>query len=903
MDTGKEFVEWTEEELRLLQKGGDVFPWDKWGPYVSERSWGTVREDYSKEGNAWGHFPFEQAHVRTYRWGEDGIAGLCDRYQVLTLTHAFWNGKDPILKERLYGLGSQAANHGEDVKEYYYYLDCLPSHAYMKYLYKYPCGEYPYEKLALENQKRGLEEREYELIDTGLFEENRYFDITIEYAKASRDDICVKIEIFNRSAQEESIHVLPQLTFRNTWSWEEKPLPQPEMIKSSHEPIHAHCIEADDSSAESLPRLDFDYRLHKRYFYADERAEILFTNNETNRQALYGEKNETPYVKDAFHRYVIQGDHAAVNPQQRGTKACFYFRDLKVPPHQSISLYLRLASHPLDHPLTSVEEIVHKRKKQADEYYAKIHPKGATDEEKEIQRQALAGMLWSKQIYLYDVNLWLKGDNPQKPPPEDRATIRNTHWKHLISKRILSMPDKWEYPWFAAWDLAFHCISYALVDMDFAKDQLWYLLFDQFQHPNGQVPAYEWEFSDLNPPVQGWAALRLFQMEEKKTGKRDIKFLKKCYHKLLLNFVWWVNKVDAKGNNVFEGGFLGLDNITVIDRSQKIPEGGQLEQSDGTGWMGFFCICLMRISLELAKEDPVYEGMAIKFYEHFIYIANALVNADNREVQNWDEEDGFFYDVLCANDNHMRIKVRSLVGLIPLYGVDCITEEDLQTYKNFAVSFKWFNHNRKDICHHCVTPIQEGEKTKYLLTLMEVSKIKRILSRAWDPNEFRSDFGLRSLSKQYEKTPYELLGFSINYQPGESTALLKGGNSNWRGPIWFPTTFLFIEALRNLYRYAGDRILVEQGSEKPVTLYEMAEYYAQALIRLFKKDEKGRRPIYGDDEKMQTDPHFRDHLLFFEHYHGDSGRGLGASHQTGWSGLVANLIDEWCFKVSDKPQT
>lgn len=884
----KKLEELTDEEMRLLQIGGDVAPWRKWGPYVSERSWGTVREDYSADGNAWDHFTYEMAASRAFRWGEDGIAGVCDRYQVMALTHAFWNGKDPMLKERLFGLGTHRANHGEDVKEYYYYLDCVPSHAYMKYLYKYPCEAYPYEDLAVENKRRGFKDREYELIDTGIFDQDRYFDITIEYAKATRDDLCVKIEVCNRSAQEETIHVLPQLVFRNTWSWDQQAKPKPEMRRGKEQ-----CIETDDSMAEAPARLNFDYRLGKRYFYADERAEVLFTENETNRQEVYGEKNPTPYVKDAFHRYVILGETDKVNPQGRGTKAGFYFRDLKIPAKGSEVLYLRFTDIPMNHPLSGVQEIIDKRRLQADAFYERIHPKGATEDDKRIQRQALAGMLWSKQIYLYDVNLWLKGDNPDHPAPSSRYNIRNIHWKHLISKRVLSMPDKWEYPWFAAWDLAFHCISLALVDFRFAKEQLWYLLFDQFQHPNGQVPAYEWEFSDLNPPVQGWAALRLFQMEEKKTGKRDIAFLKKCFHKLILNFVWWVNKVDAKGNNVFEGGFLGLDNITVIDRSS-VPGGGKLEQSDGTGWMGLFCLSLMRISLELSKEDPVYEGMALKFYEHYVYIANALVNAENREVQNWDEEDGFFYDVISFPDKgHERIKVRSLVGLIPLFAVDCITPEDLETHKEFAGNFVWFTNNRPDLCKHCVTPIEEEGKTKYLLTLMNLHKAEKVLQKAWDPEEFRSPYGLRSLSKYYEKNPYELMGCSINYQPGEAEANIYGGNSNWRGPIWFPTSFLFIDALINLHFHLGDQMKIQVGEESPVTLHEMARYYAQSMIDLFRKGKEGKRPIYGDYEKMQVDPHFTDHLLYFEHYHGDTGRGLGASHQTGWSGLVANLIDEW----------
>jgi len=886
MDSGKEFFELSEEELRLLQKGGDIDPWQKWGPYVSERSWGTVREDYSADGNAWDSFPCEMAPYRAYRWGEDGIAGICDRYQVLALTHAFWNGKDPILKERLYGLGTHEGNHGEDVKEHYYYLDALPSHAYMKYLYKYPSEAFPYEALKRENQKRSVHDPEYELIDTGIFDGNRYFDITIEIAKEGKDDLCIKIEIVNRSEKEESIHVLPQLIFRNTWGWGDHPLPQPVMKKSDHTPTHAHCIVADDTMMDPLPYLNFDYRVGKRYFYADERSEVLFTGNETNINHLYGTAGGSLYTKDAFHRYVVLGEKDKVNPEGRGTKACFYFQGLKIPPGGAETFYLRLTDRELHHPLTGVEEIIQKRKKQADAFYEKIHPKGASVEEKLIQRQALAGMLWTKQIYLYDVNQWLKGDNPNAPPPTSREGIRNSHWKHLISKRILSMPDKWEYPWFAAWDLAFHSISLALVDLSFAKEQLWHLLFDQFQHPNGQVPAYEWEFSDMNPPVQGWAALRLFYMEEKKTGKKDTKFLKKCFHKLLLNFVWWVNKVDAKGNNVFEGGFLGMDNITVIDRSRAIPGGGKLEQSDGTGWMGFFCISLMRMALELAKEDPVYEGLAIKFFEHYVYIANALVNAENRKVQNWDEEDGFFYDVFTTTegDKHLRIKVRSLVGLIPLFAVDCISKEELEEHKEFAVSFHWFVKNRPDLCNRCVTKIED----RYLLTLIQPDKIQRVLKRAWDKEEFRSDFGLRSLSKFHEKNPYELLGNTIKYEPGEAESVLMGGNSNWRGPVWFPTTFLFIEALKKLHKYSGDLIQVEG-----TTLEEMARTYAQGLMSLFKLDPQGKRPIYGTTERIQSDPHFRDHLLFYEHYHGDTGRGLGASHQTGWSGLVANLIDEW----------
>ena len=888
----KKFEELTEEEMRLMQVGGDVLPWRKWGPYVSERSWGTVREDYSAEGKPWNHFTYEMAASRAYRWGEDGIAGLCDRYQVLSLTHAFWNGHDSLLKERLFGLGTREGNHGEDVKEYYYHLDCVPSHAYMKYLYKYPCHPFPYEKLITENRKRGREEKEYELIDTGIFEKDRYFDVFIEYAKASKDDICIKITIYNHSFQTETFHYLSQLQFRNTWSWQEKKGPKP-LLKAGKKLDGGYCIEASDLNAKAPQRLNFDYFLGNLFFYADKRPQMLFTENETNKEALYGEKNESPFVKDAFHRFVIHQEKDKVNPKQVGTKACFYFSDLKIPSKKIEVIYLRLTNGKLEHPLTGIQDIINRRKKEADIFYDRLHPKKATEDEKHIQRQALSGMLWNKQIYIYDVNLWLKGDNAKKPPPKSRLKIRNIHWKHLISKRILSMPDKWEYPWFAAWDLAFHTVSLALVDFEFAKEQLWYLLFDQFQHPNGQVPAYEWEFSDLNPPVQGWAALRLFQMEEKKTGHRDLDFLKKCFHKLILNFVWWVNKVDVEGNNVFEGGFLGLDNITLIDRTN-VPKGGKLEQSDGTGWMGFFCLSLMRISLELAREDPVYEGMAVKFYEHFVYIANALVNAENRKVQNWNEEEGFFYDVICdQNKKQEQIKVRSLVGLIPLFGVDCITSKDLENYPEFSKNFTWFTENRPDICSNCVTQLKEEGETKYLLTLMDLDKVHKVLKKVWDPNEFRSPYGLRSLSKFHETHIYRLMGNTIKYEPAESCSTIYGGNSNWRGPIWMPTTFLLIDALSRLYCFAKNRIKIQLGQENSVNTQEMAHFYANRLIDLFRKNKEGKRAIFGTCSKMQTDPYFCDHLLFFEYFHGDLGTGLGASHQTGWSGLIANLIDEW----------
>ncbi|MCK4934195.1 MAG: glucosidase [Simkaniaceae bacterium] len=883
----------TEEELRQLQIGsGNVSAWEKWGPYVSERSWGTVREDYSEDGNAWEYLTHDMARARAFRWGEDGIGAICDRYQVMVFSCAFWNGKDPFLKERLFGLNTAEGNHGEDVKECYYHLDNTPTHSYMKYLYKYPQDSFPYDKLHVENKKRSTEDREYELIDTGIFEENRYFDIQIEYAKAYRDDICVRIEVFNRGKNASSIHLIPQLIFRNTWSWTDTRLKEP-VIKKGVSGEDWQCIEADDSNMEPIPRLNFEYRLNKRYLYASQEAEVLFTNNETNEKLLYGNENPTPFVKDAFHRYIVGGEEC-INPKEEGTKACFYFKNIEVEGESSKVFHLRLTDTPSPHPLVDVDRVVKRRKEEADKYFESIHPVNATEEERLVQRQAIAGMLWNKQIYLYDVNQWLKGDSQEKPPPITRETIRNQHWRHLISKRILSMPDKWEYPWFAAWDLSFQSIVFGLIDFKFAKEQCWYLLFDQFQHPNGQIPAYEWEFSELNPPIQAWTVLRLFNMEYEKTGKKDISFLKKCFHKLILNFVWWVNKVDSKGNNVFEGGFLGLDNITILDRSEDIPGGGTLEQSDGTGWMGMFCLTLMRMALELSKLDPDYEALATKFFEHYVYISNALTNAANRYVQLWNDQDGFFYDVLSSHDGkEEQIFVRSLVGIIPMYALDSITEEELESYKNFSENFRWFTKYRADITDRCVATVEENGKKKYVFSLLQKDQIKRVLSRIWDPEEFRSEYGLRSLSKHYKDTPYELFGNSISYDPGEATSVLKGGNSNWRGPIWFPTTFLLIESLAKLQNYYGDQLKFQNAGDQEVTPGEMATYFANSLISLFKEDAQGKRPIYADCKTLQDNPHFKDHILFYEHFHGDNGRGLGASHQTGWTGLVANLIAEW----------
>ena len=878
-----------EQERKRMEENNPRDPvpvWHKWGPYVSERSWGTVREDYSADGDSWKYFPHEHARSRAYTWGEDGIAGICDRYQIMALSFAFWNGKDPILKERLFGLAPFEANHGEDVKEYYYYLDCTPTHSYMRYLYKYPQAAYPYDDLIKENQRRDLKDREYELIDTGVMDDNRYFDIFIEFAKAGPEDMCVRLEIHNRGPEEASLSILPQLIFRNTWRADKIQPELPVIARGESSDTFASVV-ADDSRCEPIKLLNFPYSLGRRYLYGEPCTETLFTDNESNNELLFKSPNHSKHVKDAFHRYVVEGENC-VSPEQKGTKAALHYKEIKIPAGEKKVLRLRLTDTSIDMPLKDVDSIVDERRKECDAYFEGIHPKGASDDDKLIQRQALSGMLWSKQFYMYNVHRWFDGDAIHQNPPPERKTLRNCHWKHLLSKRIISMPDKWEYPWFAAWDLAFHTLSLGLVDIDFAKRQLGMLLFDQFQHPNGQIPAYEWEFSDLNPPVQAWAAWRLYTMERDKHGKTDKVFLKRCFHKLIINFSWWVNKVDSKGNNVFEGGFLGLDNITVFDRSAPIPGGGRLEQSDGTGWMGFFCLMLMRMALELSKDDHTYQNLAVKFFEHYVYIASALEFSEEREVQIWNEKDGFFYDVLCIPGKmEEQIYVRSLVGIIPLYAIDVITEDELEELPEFATSFNWFIKNRLDLSQRCVTPIGREGKMRYLLGLMHPEQMQRVLKRVWDPGEFRSEYGLRSLSKVYEEHPYELLGNKINYEPGEASVLLKGGNSNWRGPIWFPTTYLLIESLRKLSDIMGDDLKVDGATAK-----EMADTFAGGLINLFRRNEEGKRPIYEDIELFQNDPHFKDLVLFYEHYHGDTGRGLGASHQTGWSGLVANLIDE-----------
>lgn len=874
----------TQEQIRLSNNTQTPVPiWYKWGPYVAERAWGTVREDYSSSGNAWDYFPFDEAHKKAYRWGEDGIAGICDRYQVLVFSPSFWNGKDPILKERLFGLSSQEGNHGEDVKEYYFYVDGTPSHSYMKYLYKYPQQEFPYNLLKEANRHRGTKEEEYELVDTGIFSENRYFDIVIEYAKASSEDLCIRIEAFNRGPESASLHIIPQLWFRNQWSWGDANLPQPQI---TFDPSR-FCLIANDEELLSPPNLFFNYHLGKRYLYGEGNGKALFTNNETA-----GLPESGPYCKNAFHEEIIEKKNAT-NPDQVGTKACLHYFFENIPSQKSKVLYLRLSDKSLDMPFQDIESTLTLRKKEADEFYESIHPPKASSEEKQVQRSALAGMLWNKQFYFFDVNLWLKGDTVRTPPPENRPYIRNLHWRHLNSMRILSMPDKWEYPWFAAWDTAFHSLSLALVDIEFAKEQVWLLLFDQFQHPNGAIPAYEWEFSDLNPPVQAWAAYRLYQMQKEQTGVEDRSFLEKCFLKLLLNFAFWVNKVDSSGCNVFEGGFLGLDNISLIDRSRESEKEGVLKQSDGTGWMAMFCLNLMRMALELAKTTPAYEAMATKFFQHFVYIADAMKNLGNKQYSMWSEDDGFFYDVLVQKDgNFSRFHVRSLVGLIPLYAIETLSEEEINQFPQMKKDFLWFLNNRKDLTKDCLTPVVQNGQKVYVLSLVGEHALQKILHYVCDPNEFKSPFGLRSLSKYHENHPFCHRNTQVGYEPGDSIERIKGGNSNWRGPIWFPTTYLFIESLKKFSEVFGQSLRVNIENEGSISLEKIPENFADRMISLFTPNSLGKRPFYGSFP-LSSDPHFKDLILFYEFYHGDTGQGLGASHQTGWSGLVANLIDEF----------
>jgi hypothetical protein len=885
----------TPEHARLREPWTGPFqPWRRWGPYVSDRSWGTVREDYSPDGEAWSFLPHDLARSKAYRWGEDGIAGVCDRYQILNFALALWNGRDPILKERFFGLTPHEGNHGEDVKEYYFHLDSTPTHSYMRMLYKYPQAEFPYARLIEENKKRGPRDPEFELLDTGVFDGDRYFDVFIEYAKAGPEDVCVRIEAHNRGPETATLHLLPHLWYRNRWAWFAHERPEP-VIELAPKRKSCVTLRADDCGCHTLRNLPFEYHLGERFLHGPAGGRPLFTNNETNAARVFGPdaKSRGDFVKDAFHRHIIHGEDC-VNPANRGTKSCLHY-EMTVPAGGSVVLRLRLTDAQLKSPLDDVDAIVATRKAEADEFFATVHPPKASEDERRIQRQALAGLMWSKQIYLFDVREWLEGDNPAWPPSESRKRIRNAHWQHLNSRRILSMPDKWEYPWFAAWDLAFQAVPFALVDAEFAKQQLWLLLFEQFQHPSGQIPAYEWDFGDMNPPVHAWAVWRVYNMDRVRSGKADRAWLERCFHKLLINFTWWVNKVDADGNNVFEGGFLGLDNITVVDRSEMLPDGTVLQQADGCGWMGMFCQNMMRIALELARENKVYESLATKFFEHYVYIGSAMKRMGRRGYQLWDEQDGFFYDVMSHPDgSHDKFRVRSLVGLIPMFAIERLEEKWIEPFRDFRNNLHWFLAHRADHVEKCVTTIEDDGETVHVLAVMNPEQLGRLLRVVWNPAEFRSDFGVRSLSRAHEKEPFHFGENWIGYEPGESVAKLKGGNSNWRGPIWFPTGFMMVESLRKLSKAYGGKFTVEgHEGDAPINVDEMARGFAERMLRIFTRGADGRRPVFGREKKFQDDPHWRDHVLFYEYFHADTGAGLGASHQTGWTALVACLIDEW----------
>ena len=879
----------TPEEQRLEESHQRTKHWKRWGPYLAERQWGTVREDYSANGTAWDYFPHWQARSRAYRWGEDGIGGICDRHQRLCFALALWNGRDPILKERLFGLSGPEGNHGEDVKEYYFYLDSTPTHSYMKFLYKYPQAAFPYQQLVEENRRRGKLEPEFELIDTGVFNENCYFDVFVEYAKASPEDIQIKITAWNRGPEEAPLDLLPTMWFRNIWSFGEKH-GHPKLWRAKDIPAAA-VIVAEEG------------RYGERWLLAEGAPELLFTENETNCLRAFGYATGARYVKDSFHDYVIGGVKDAVNPAQEGTKCAARYR-FRIAPGAFSTLRLRLtnvepkdgAAKPFDEAFERVFEL---RSAEADQFYARRFPQERSDDAHHVMRQALAGMLWSKQSYHYDVRAWLEGDPGQPAPPPERKKGRNRDWTHLYNSDVLSMPDKWEYPWFAAWDLAFHTVALSLVDPDFAKEQLVLLLREWYMHPNGQLPAYEWAFGDVNPPVHAWAAWRVYKIEKRIRGRSDRAFLERVFHKLLLNFTWWVNRKDPEGMNVFQGGFLGLDNIGVFDRSQPLPTGGHLEQSDGTSWMGMYCLNMLAISLELAREDPAYEDVASKFFEHFVYIASAINAHGYDGIALWDEEDGFFYDAIhFPNGDQHYLKVRSAVGLIPLFAVETLEPELIARLPGFQRRMQWFLDNMPSFASRVDSGQSSPNGVRRLLSLVDRRQLVRIVGYLVDQEEFYSPHGIRSLTKYHATHPYILsvngMEYRVGYEPGESQSGLFGGNSNWRGPVWFPMNFLLIESLQKFHHYYGDDFRVEcpSGSGQQMTLWEVSAEISRSLTRLFLRDEHGRRPVFGENGNFQNDPYWRDLILFHEYFHGDTGVGLGASHQTGWTGLVSKLLEQ-----------
>ena len=866
------------ERRRLAEAPSTRSPWKRWGPYLSERQWGTVREDYSAQGTAWESFPHDHARSRAYRWGEDGIAGISDPSQRLCLSLALWNGRDPILKERLFGLTNAQGNHGEDVKELYYYLDATPTHSYLKMLYKYPQREFPYARLVEENRRRGKADPELELIDTGIFDDDRYFDVVVEYAKAAPNDLLMRVTAHNRGPESASLHLLPQLVFRNTWSWR----PPGETPK----PVIAVT---DDGFEAWQPRLG---TFHLR---CDGAPRLLLTENETNVRRLYGLAEVAGPFKDAFHEAIVAGRDRALAQGLSGTKAAA-LHVMEVPPLGSAAIRLRLTDHRAARPWDDFDACFERRIEEADEFYAGLQREIADPDARRVQRQAFAGLIWSKQAYRYDVRVWLAGDPGQPAPPPERASGRNADWRHLDATEVLSMPDTWEFPWFAAWDLAFHTIPLALIDPEFAKEQLVLLTREWYMHPNGQLPAYEWAFGDANPPVHAWAAWRVFEIDRRaRGGSGDIAFLERVFHKLMLNFTWWVNRKDAGGRNVFQGGFLGLDNIGAFDRSAPLPDGALINQADGTSWMAMYSLNLMRIALELARHNPVYEDIATKFFEHFLGIAEAMNRMGDGGL--WDEEDQFFYDVLSVPGRGSRaLKIRSMVGLIPLFAVEVLEPELVDALPGFAKRLRWYLDHRPELAALVSRWHVPGHGERRLLSLLRGHRMKRLLQRALDESEFLSPHGVRALSKVHMDRPYVIEAdgrrVTVSYEPAESRGETFGGNSNWRGPVWFPVNYLLIESLRRFHDYYGDEFLIECpfGSGRMVTIAAAADEIAGRLTRLFLAGPDGRRPVFGSRVKLQADPEFRDHILFHEYFDGENGQGLGASHQTGWTALVAKLL-------------
>ncbi len=903
----------TIEDHRLVEARLRKKHWKRWGPYLAERQWGTVREDYSKDGSAWESFPFEHTHARAYRWGEDGIGGLCDRHQIVCFALALWNGRDPILKERLFGLTGNQGNHGEDVKEYYFYLDSTPTHSYMRMLYKYPQAEFPYAQLREENRRRERSAPEFELLDTGIFEGNRYFDVFMEYAKCDVEDILIKITAINRGPEIAVLHLLPTLWFRNTWSWG-KDLRRPIVRKAPDTP-GAVCAELQH------------WEYGKRWLLCAGQPELLFTENETNYARVFNYRSRTPYVKDAFHEWLIHGNKAAVNPERSGTKMAAHY-PLQLGPGEAATLKFRLtdidplggmdADSPMVGTITSpahqeraegvpgtndfakcFDALFLQRQKEADEFYSSRLPKELSSDAHQVMRQAYAGMLWSKQFYHYDVHTWIEGDPAGPAPPEERSQGRNKEWTHLYNDDVITVPDKWEYPWYAAWDLAFHTIPLALVDPDYAKEQLILLLREWYMHPNGQLPAYEWAFGDVNPPVHAWAAWRVYKIERRVRGVADRAFLERIFHKLLLNFTWWVNRKDPDGRNIFQGGFLGLDNIGVFDRSAPLPTGGHLEQSDGTSWMGMYCLNMLAIALELAKDDQAYEDVASKFFEHFVHIAHAMNDIGTNGRSLWDPGDGFYYDLLhLPNGDEHFLKIRSMVGLIPLFAVETLEPEIVERLPGFKRRMQWFIDHHPDVPEHIEMTQRSARGVRHLLSLVNRKQLKRVLWRMLDETEFLSPYGVRALSRYHFEHPYEVQVNDqisrVGYEPAESSTGIFGGNSNWRGPVWFPMNYLLIESLQKYHHYYGEDFKIEcpTHSRQEMDLWQVAAEISRRLTRIFLPGKDGRRPFAGAVDVFNKDPHWRDLVLFYEYFHGDNGAGIGASHQTGWTGLVAKLLEQ-----------